>query len=45
MEIYYPVENQAFRFISEGRIPVPFVGPIIQSTQVEYGLTAPRVFL
>ena len=40
MEIYYPVENQAFRFISEGRIPLPFVEPIIQSTQAEYGLTA-----
>ena len=40
MEIYYPVENQAYRFISEGRIPLPFVESIIQSTQVEYGLTA-----
>ena len=40
MEIYYPVENRAFRFISEGRIPLPFVESIIQSTQAEYGLTA-----
>ena len=40
MEIYYPVENQAYRFIFEGRIPLPFVESIIQSTQVEYGLTA-----
>ena len=40
MGIYYPVENQAFHFISEGRIPLPFVESIIQSTQVEYGLTA-----
>ena len=40
LEIYYPVENQAFRFISEGRIPLPFVESIIQSTQAEYGLTA-----
>ena len=40
LEIYYPVKNQAFRFISKGRIPLPFVKSIIQSTQVEYGLTA-----
>ena len=40
MDIYYPVEKQAFRFISEGRIPLPFVESIIQSTQPEYGLTA-----
>ena len=40
LEIYYPVENQAFRFISEERIPLPFVESIIQSTQAEYGLTA-----
>ncbi len=40
LEIYYPVEKQAFRFTSEGRIPLPFVESIIQSTQVEYGLTA-----
>ena len=40
MEIYYPVENQAYRFIFKGRIPLPFVESIIQSTQVEYGLTA-----
>ena len=40
LEIYYPVEKQAFRFISEGRVPLPFVEPIIQSTQTEYGLTA-----
>ena len=40
LEIYYPVEKQAFRFTSEGRIPLPFVETIIQSTQAEYGLTA-----
>ena len=40
LEIYYPVENQAFRFIAKGQIPLPFVESIIQSTQVEYGLTA-----
>ena len=39
LEIYYPVEKQAFRFISEGRIPLPFVESIIQSTQAEHGLT------
>lgn len=40
LEIYYPAEKQAFRFTSEGRIPLPFVESIIQSTQAEYGLTA-----
>ena len=40
LEIYYPVEQQAFRFIFQGRVPLPFVESIIQSTQVEYGLTA-----
>ena len=40
LEIYYPVENQAFRFIAKGRIPLPFVESIIQSTQTEHGLTA-----
>ncbi|MYC76921.1 hypothetical protein F4X10_14245 [Candidatus Poribacteria bacterium] len=40
LEIYYPVEQQAFRFISEGRIPLPFVESIIQSMQAEHGLTA-----
>lgn len=40
LEIYYPVENQAFRFIAKGRIPLPFVESIIQSTQAEYRLTA-----
>lgn len=40
LEIYYPVEKQAFRFISKGRIPLPFAESIIQSTQAEYGLTA-----
>ncbi|MCE2402547.1 hypothetical protein J4G08_16890 [Candidatus Poribacteria bacterium] len=40
LEIYYPEEKQAFRFISEGRIPLPFVESIIQTTQAEYGLTA-----
>ena len=40
LEIYYPMEKQAFRFISEGRVPLPFVESIIQSTQAEYGLTA-----
>ena len=32
LEIYYPIENQAFRFIAKGRIPLPFVESIIQST-------------
>ena len=40
LEIYYPEEKQAFRFTSEGRIPLPFVESIVQSTQAEYGLTA-----
>lgn len=40
LEIYYPIEKQAFRFISQGRIPLPFVESIIQSTQAEHGLTA-----
>ena len=40
LELYYPVEKQAFRFISEGRVPLPFVESIIQTTQAEYGLTA-----
>ena len=40
LEIYYPEQKQAFRFISEGRVPLPFVESIIQSTQAEYGLTA-----
>ena len=40
LEIYYPIEKQAFRFISEGRIPLPFVESIVQSTQAEHGLTA-----
>ena len=40
LEIYYPIEKQAFRFTSEGRIPLPFIESIIQSTQAEYGLTA-----
>ena len=40
LEIYYPEQQQAFRFISEGRIPLPFVESITQSTQAEYGLTA-----
>ena len=39
LEIYYPQQKQAFRFISEGRIPLPFVESIIQSTQAEHGLT------
>ena len=40
LEIYYPVKQQAFRFIFQGRVPLPFVESIIHSTQVEYGLTA-----
>ena len=40
LEIYYPIEKQAFRFTSEGRIPLPFVESIIRSTQAAYGLTA-----
>ncbi len=39
LEIYYPIEKQAFRFLSEGRIPLPFVESILQTTQAEYGLT------
>ena len=39
LEIYYPVEKQGFRFIAEGRIPLPFIESIIQATQAEYGLT------
>ena len=39
LEIYYPVGKQAFRIISKGRVPLPFVESIIQSTQAEYGLT------
>lgn len=39
LEIYYPVEQQAYRFISPGRVPLPFVESIIQSTQAENGLT------
>ena len=40
LEIYYPVQDQAFRFIAKGRIPLPFVESILQSTQAEYGLAA-----
>ena len=40
LEIYYPVEKQAFRFISEGPVPLPLVESIIQATQAVYGLTA-----
>lgn len=40
LEIYYPLQNQAFRFIVKGRIPLPFVESILQSTQAEHGLTA-----
>ena len=40
LEIYYPEEKQAFRFTSEGQIPLPFVESIVQSTQAEHGLTA-----
>lgn len=40
LEIYYPAEKQAFRFISQGRVPLPFVESILQSTQAEYGLIA-----
>lgn len=40
LEIYYPIEKQAFRFTTEGRVPLPFVESIIQSAQAEYGLTA-----
>ena len=40
LEIYYPVENRAFRFTAKGRIPLPFVESITQSIQAEYGLTA-----
>ena len=40
LEIYYPIEQHAFRIISKGRVPLPFVESIIQSAQAEYGLTA-----
>lgn len=40
LEIYYPAEKQAFRFISQARIPLPFIEAILQSTQAEYRLTA-----
>ena len=40
LEIYYPVEKQAFRFISEGSVPLPLVESILQATQAVYGLTA-----
>ncbi len=40
LEIYYPIENQAFRFISKERIPLLFVESILRSTRAEYGLTA-----
>ncbi len=40
LEIYYPVQKEAFRFISRGRIPLPFIEAILQATQAEYGLTA-----
>ena len=40
LEIYYPVEKQAFRFISEGPVPLPLVESILQATQAVYGLTA-----
>ena len=38
LEIYYPVEKQAFRFISDGSVPL--VESILQATQAVYGLTA-----
>ena len=40
LEIYYPVENRAFRFITKTRVPLPCVESFLQSTQAEYGLTA-----
>ena len=40
LEIYYPEQKQAFRFISEGQVPLPFIESILQATQAEYGLTA-----
>ena len=40
LEIYYPVERQAFRIMSKGPVPLPFVESIIQSAQAEYSLTA-----
>lgn len=40
LEIYYPVERQAFRIMSKGRVPLPFVESIIQSAQAEHSLTA-----
>ena len=41
LEIYYPEQEQAFRFISERPIPLPFIESILQATQAEYSLTAP----
>ncbi len=40
LEIYYPEQKRAFRFISEGPIPLPFIESILQATQAEYSLTA-----
>ncbi len=40
LQIYYPIEKQAFRFISKGPVPLPLVESIIQTTQAEFGLTA-----
>ena len=40
LEIYYPAEKQAFRFISKGPVPLPLVESILQATQAVYGLTA-----
>ena len=40
LEIYYPAEKQAFRFISKGPVPLPLVESILQAAQAVYGLTA-----
>lgn len=40
LEIYYPNQKKAFRFISDGQIPLPLIESILQATQAEYGLTA-----
>ena len=40
LEIYYPLDNRAFRFIAKTRVPLPLVESFLQSTQAAYGLTA-----
>ncbi len=40
LDIYYPKEKQAFRFIAKTPIPLPFIDAIRHATQPEHGLTA-----